>query len=113
MPSTNDRRPEEASPSRPPLDPDGEARLLTACLSIPDQQVAARIRAYRLEKKADASVLLTIVEYTEGKNENERNHQQQEQHRTAINRNLKPQVYPHLRNQSPYDMSLSRRDIRQ
>ena len=86
-----------------------EPRLLTACLSIPDQQVAARIRAYRLEKRNSASLLLPIVEYTDGKNENERNHQQQEQHRTAINRSLEPGETYFLRveaNAPGYDLEL-------
>lgn len=77
------------------LDFNGPApRLLTACLSIPDQQVAARIRCYVVEKdKADVKPgeLLPITkEYEDGKNSNERVHQQNEQHRIAINRDLKP-----------------------
>ena len=73
-------------------------RLLTACLSIPDQQVAARIRCYTLPSKSatarPGSLLPLAGEYTEGKNSNERVHQQQQQHRIAINRTLKPgQVY--------------------
>ena len=78
--------------------PGKEPRLLTACLSIPDQIIAARIRCYTLP--ADRSTtspggLLPLKgEYTEGKNANERVHQQKEQHRIAINRKLKPgQVY--------------------
>ena len=86
-----------------------EPRLLTACLSIPDQQVAARVRAYRLQKNNIASLLLPIVEYTDGKNENERSHQQQEQHRTAINRRLNPGETYFLRveaNAPGYDLEL-------
>jgi hypothetical protein len=86
-----------------------ESRLLTACLTIPDQQVAARIRAYRLDKKEGDFVLLPIVEYDDGKNENERNHQQQEQHRIAINRTLQPGETYFLRveaNSPGYDLEL-------
>ena len=75
--------------------------LLTACLSIPDQQVAARIRCYRLphadgdpvelpDGAAPTTRLLPIEEYSSGKNSNERGHQQEEQHRIAVNRWLKP-----------------------
>jgi len=71
-----------------------EPRLLTACLTIPDQMVAARIRCYALPNdKATVTVgeaLDVGAEYEEGKNSNERVHQQVEQHRIAINRNLKP-----------------------
>lgn len=71
-----------------------EPQLLTACLTIPDQLVAARIRCYALPKdKANVGpdgVLDVGDEYEEGKNSNERVHQQAEQHRIAINRNLKP-----------------------
>ena len=75
-----------------------QARLFTACLSIPDQQVAARMRVYTFTQQAldsgattsEGGRLYGLVEYDEGKNENERNHQQEEQHRIAINRNLKP-----------------------
>ena len=78
--------------------PGDKPRLLTACLSIPDQLIAARIRCYTLPAKtataAGESLLPLGDEYTEGKNSNERVHQQQEQHRIAINRLLKPgQVY--------------------
>ncbi len=71
-----------------------EPRLLTACLTIPDQMVAARVRCYALPKdKATVKpgeALDVGAEYEEGKNSNERVHQQAEQHRIAINRNLKP-----------------------
>ncbi|MEO1996031.1 MAG: hypothetical protein ABGZ17_12225, partial [Planctomycetaceae bacterium] len=78
--------------------PGPEPRLLTACLSIPDQQVAARIRAYRIDPKHVTAglgkpvpgQLLPVVEYQDGKNPNERAHQQTEQYRTAINRTLEP-----------------------
>jgi len=78
--------------------PGPEPRLLTACLSIPDQQVAARIRAYRIDPKHVTAglgklvpgQLLPLAEYQDGKNPNERAHQQTEQYRTAINRTLKP-----------------------
>ncbi len=94
-----------------------EPRLLTACLSIPDQQVAARIRVFRIDPKQREKFsgplppgqLLPIVEYTDGKNENERNHQQQEQHRIAVNRNLQPGETYFLRveaNSPGYDLEL-------
>ena len=75
-----------------------QPRLLTACLSIPDQQVAARIRTYRLDPgKIDQyrdvpapGRLLPLIEYDDGRNQNERAHQQEEPHRIAINRNLEP-----------------------
>lgn len=71
-----------------------EPRLLTACLTIPDQMVAARIRCYALpadQANVEPGKPLDVgTEYEEGKNPNERVHQQQEQHRIAINRLLKP-----------------------
>ena len=71
-----------------------EPRLLTACLTIPDQMVAARVRCYALPKDKAVVVagepLDVGAEYEDGKNSNERVHQQAEQHRIAINRNLKP-----------------------
>jgi hypothetical protein len=71
-----------------------EPRLLTACLTIPDQMVAARIRCYALPKEkatvAAGQPLDVGAVYEDGKNSNERVHQQTEQHRIAINRNLKP-----------------------
>ncbi len=78
--------------------PGDQPRLLTACLSIPDQLAAARIRCYAIpvgQATAAPGTLLPLNnEYTEGKNSNERVHQQKEQHRIAINRTLKPgQVY--------------------
>lgn len=81
--------------------PGPEPRFVNACLTIPDQQVAARIRAYRIDpaklkehRNAKPGSLLPIVEYKDGMNENERSHQQTEQHRIAINRKLEPgQVY--------------------
>ena len=63
-------------------------RLMTACLQIPDQQVAARIRFYVIENP-DACHL-QIKAYKEGQNSNERTHQQEEEHRLAINRLLEP-----------------------
>lgn len=97
--------------------PGPEPRLLTACLTIPDQQVAARIRVYRIDPaqvaeyggELSAGSLLPIVEYTDGKNKNERAHQQQEQHRIAINRNLEPGGVYFLRveaNAPGYDLEL-------
>ena len=79
-----------------------EPRLLTCSLAIPDQTLAARLRFYALEamdkttvqqllsKTGLSGALLPIVEYTEGRNENERVHQQNEGHRSEINRLLKP-----------------------
>lgn len=70
-----------------------QPRQLSACLAIPDQQVAARIRCYVLDPAVDSSqpgTLLPVKEYDEGRNPNERAHQQEEQHRIAINRTLKP-----------------------
>ena len=61
-----------------------ETKLLTMDLAIPDHTLAAQLRFYSL----DASNQL--VEYTEGRNENERTHQQNEGHRAAIVRLLKP-----------------------
>lgn len=65
--------------------PGPEPRLLTACLGIPDQQVAAQIRCYKAGAKPGE-----MVEYRDGANPNERAHQQSEHHRTAINRRLEP-----------------------
>jgi hypothetical protein len=92
---------------------DREERLLTACLSIPDQQVAARIRCYVLsadqaEKRAGKLLPLTR-EYSGGKNTNERVHQQTEPHRIAINRKLKPNNVYFLRveaNSPGYELEL-------
>ena len=94
-----------------------ESRLLTVCLSIPDQQVAAQIRAYRVTPEDTTKGLanyipgrlIPIEEYTVGKNENERNHQQTEQHRIAINRTLKPGETYFLRveaNSPAYDLEV-------
>ncbi|MEX0715416.1 MAG: HEAT repeat domain-containing protein [Planctomycetaceae bacterium] len=73
-----------------------EPRLLTACLSIPDQMLAARIRCYALPKEkatAKPGERLPIdveKEYETGKNPNERVHQQEERHRIHIVREMKP-----------------------
>ncbi|HZN10570.1 MAG TPA: HEAT repeat domain-containing protein [Blastocatellia bacterium] len=71
-----------------------EPRLLTCNLTIPDHTLAAQLRFYALDGPSEATVtpptLLPLVEYTEGRNENERVHQQNEGHRAAINRLLKP-----------------------
>ena len=87
-----------------------EPRLLTACLSIPDQQVAARIRAYTTdERSVTPGNLIPLTEYEDGKNPNERAHQQEEQHRTAINRTLQPGEVYLLRveaNAPGYDLEL-------
>ena len=94
-----------------------EIRLLTACLSIPDQQVAARIRAYWIDPEKSATdrntalfgQRLSIDEYEQGKNANERTHQQTEEHRTAINRTLEPGGVYFLRveaNSPAYDLEI-------
>ncbi|MCS6777553.1 MAG: HEAT repeat domain-containing protein [Chloroherpetonaceae bacterium] len=79
-----------------------EPRLLTAQLSLPGQTIAARIRAYRLKEPpanrrttvaeylAGTAPLLAIEEYREGQDQNERVHQQEEEHRANICRLLKP-----------------------
>lgn len=74
-----------------------EPRLLTASLTIPDHTLAAQLRFYATSEPnaatADAGLprqLLPLAEYTEGRNENERVHQQNEGHRAAISRVLKP-----------------------
>ncbi|MFL2865597.1 MAG: hypothetical protein ACJZ8Y_10320 [Pirellulaceae bacterium] len=93
------------------------SRLLTACLSIPDQQVAAQIRVYRVPPEEVAKGhavyvpgrLIPIEEYTMGRNENERNHQQAEQHRIAVNRTLIPGETYFLRveaNSPAYDLEV-------
>ncbi len=61
-----------------------EPRLLTANLAIPDHTLAAQLRFYALDESG------ALGEYTEGRNENERTHQQNEQHRASIVRLLKP-----------------------
>jgi HEAT repeat protein len=61
-----------------------EPRLLTGNLTIPDHTLAAQLRFYALDAAGK------FVEYTEGRNENERVHQQNEGHRASINRLLKP-----------------------
>ena len=73
-----------------------EPKLLTADLTLPDHTLAAQVRMYALEGPAEQVTngwprpLLPIVEYTEGRNENERVHQQNEGHRAAIVRLIKP-----------------------
>jgi hypothetical protein len=61
-----------------------EPRLLTCNLAIPDHTLAAQLRFYALDATG------ALLEYTEGHNENERTHQQNETHRAAIDRLLKP-----------------------
>ncbi len=61
-----------------------EPRLLTMNLAIPDHTLAAQLRFYALDESG------ALGEYTDGRNENERTHQQNEQHRAAIVRVLKP-----------------------
>jgi len=72
-------------------------RLLTCNLTIPDHTIAAQLRFYALDGEATSQqpeglprAHLPLIEYTEGRNENERVHQQNEGHRAAINRILKP-----------------------
>ena len=86
-----------------------EPRLLTCNLTLPDHTLAARLRFYALpaasgevrsppaEPSRDAAetapremALLPLVEYTRGRNDNERVHQQSEDHRSEINRLLQP-----------------------
>jgi hypothetical protein len=75
-----------------------EPRLLTCNLAIPDHTLAAQLRFYESPGNAAAGLpstglsqpLMSLVEYTEGRNENERVHQQNEGHRASINRLLKP-----------------------
>ena len=73
-----------------------EPRLLTCNLTIPDHTLAAQLRFYALESDGGAQpavglphTLLPLTEYLEGRNENERVHQQNEGHRASINRLLK------------------------
>ncbi|MEP7271014.1 MAG: hypothetical protein ABI882_05895 [Acidobacteriota bacterium] len=61
-----------------------EPRLLTCNLMIPDHTLAAQLRFYSRDDRGE------LVEYVEGRNENERTHQQNEQHRAAISRLIKP-----------------------
>ncbi|HEY7182248.1 MAG TPA: HEAT repeat domain-containing protein [Blastocatellia bacterium] len=61
-----------------------EPRLLTCNLAIPDHTLAAQLRFYALDAAG------ALVEYTEGRNDNERAHQQNEQHRASIVRLIKP-----------------------
>ncbi|HEY8461795.1 MAG TPA: HEAT repeat domain-containing protein [Blastocatellia bacterium] len=61
-----------------------EPRLLTCNLAIPDHTLAAQLRFYALDASG------ALVEYVEGRNENERAHQQNEQHRASIVRLIKP-----------------------
>ncbi len=61
-----------------------EARLLTAYLAIADHTLAAQVRCYTRDASGN------LIEYTEGRNENERTHQQNEPHRAAIDRIVKP-----------------------
>jgi hypothetical protein len=79
-----------------------EPRLLTCNLTIPDQTLAAQLRFYALDAPPEESLalllaagglsgkLLPLAEYTEGRNENERVHQQNEPHRSEISRIVKP-----------------------
>lgn len=79
-----------------------EPRLLTAQLSLPNQLVLARIRAYaaapsRNASSADVPGAMPLVEYREGMDQNERTHQQDEQHRANICRTLQPGKSCYLR----------------
>jgi HEAT repeats/Squalene-hopene cyclase C-terminal domain len=83
-----------------------EPKLLTCNLTIPDHTLAAQLRFYALEggtvsaSAQDDGVprgLLPLIEYTDGRNENERVHQQNEGHRAEINRLIKPGGVYYLR----------------
>jgi hypothetical protein len=69
-----------------------EPGMLTAQISLPGQFVAARVRAYRMKPGSQLAnaVFLPIEEYGEGRDANERVHQQDEEHRANIVRTLKP-----------------------
>ena len=85
-----------------------EQRLLTCNLTLPDHTIAARLRFYTLDLPSKNSEtlddrignafnldglnqqLLPLLEYTKGRNQNERVHQQNEEHRAEINRLLEP-----------------------
>ena len=71
-----------------------DTQMLTAQLSMPNQVIAARIRAYRLKPNAPtpnaSTPFLPIEEYGDGRDANERVHQQDEEHRANIVRTLKP-----------------------
>jgi hypothetical protein len=85
-----------------------EPRLLTAQLSMPGQVLAARVRAYKQDGGKDARGLLAVSEYfgrkggkavfnenklvsiEEGRDANERTHQQDEEHRANVTRLLYP-----------------------
>jgi len=83
-----------------------ETQMLTAQISMPGQTVAARVRAYRLKGNREQNnslpndpiakrpnhpiTYLPIEEYGEGRDANERVHQQDEEHRANIVRTLKP-----------------------
>ncbi|MBC7527050.1 MAG: hypothetical protein H7308_05830 [Chthonomonadaceae bacterium] len=88
-----------------------EPRLFTAQISLPGQSVVARVRVYRPSKKAEGVEEFfgvanprrplfnegqkTSVE--EGRDPNERNHQQDESHRTEISRLFMPGQTYYLR----------------
>ena len=61
-----------------------EIKLLTLDLAIPDHTLAATLQCFTLDASGK------LVEYTEGRNENERTHQQNENHRAAIVRLIQP-----------------------
>lgn len=90
-----------------------EPKLVSAALAIPGQFLAARIRTYKLKDGASPKIALggllpvdewsgTVnpqrlpytegkpVELAEGKDPNERAHQQEEEHRSTISRILEP-----------------------
>jgi hypothetical protein len=91
-----------------------EPRLLTANLAIPDHTLAAQLRFYSSSATRDRNApwprtLLPLAEYNEGRNENERTHQQNETHRASIVRLLKPGQSYFLRaeaNAPGYDLEL-------
>ena len=105
-----------------------EPRLLTCNLTLPDHTLAARLRFYVLPSPSTGALpsgaepsrapgvsapwekpLLPLEEYTRGRNDNERVHQQTEGHRSEINRILQPGGVYFLRaeaNAPGYEMEL-------
>ncbi len=73
-----------------------DPRLLTAQLSMPGQALLARVRCYRSgaadgeSNPTEPGQLVPLAVYEEGRDGNERVHQQDEEHRANITRLLKP-----------------------
>ncbi|WP_031500482.1 HEAT repeat domain-containing protein [Bryobacter aggregatus] len=81
-----------------------QAKLFTANLMLPDPFVVARLRMYTADGK----------EYKDGQNENERVHQQLEEHRTAMTRRFVPGGVYYLAveaNSPGYEVELRIRDL--